>query len=613
MANTNNWGEIYKSTWWGDEDWSANSLKIDSAPPGFAGQNLLRGSEDLDNTIDWDRLPDTTDVPSVSANIITDPNGGTTAERVDFTANRQARLQQRVTLEASKEYTFSVYAKVNTGTQNFRLRNVTLGDAESKTATTSWTRFSYTFTTTTAGDYDLSLQNNDNTARTLEFWGAMLNEGATAGDYVKTDGSFSGSAPAPAYSGFGDAFGGVTAYYSLRQFTEAETLNAIRVRRSSDDTEEDIGFDANGDLDTTALTTFVNAERDIFTSDFPNGTTAGSGDGSLGATRTTLTAPSSIGGQTDALQVTCDGTTSFYDMRVNSIDSGQQHDVSFEYYIPSGNTIVEGIRFTDLSGVGTFSTKGAWTSVTLTDKTATNDILRFFAADSGGGTSIGSGVTESFYIRNLSVSQTTADGAVTTFYDQTGNGNDATNSTESEQPLVVSGGTLVEENSKPAIDFDGVDDLLRSTLTIGTSQTDWGWFGVFTTGSNISSNNCVYGGRTSSGNGAIAFIGSNNLNVRTDGTSSISGAVTANTQFLATQLQNSTSHDAYINGSTIGTASSVAMTNTTNAITLGSVAYADALFLSGNQQEMIFFKSDQSGNRTSIESNINDHFDIYTP
>ena len=149
MANSNNWGEIYKSTWWGDKAWSANTLFIDSAPPGF-GLNLLKGSEDLDNTIDWKRLPATTGVPTVSANTITDPNGGTTAERVDFSANSTARLQQRVTLEASKEYTFSVYAKVNTGTQSFRLRNVTLGDAEGKTATTSWTRFSYTFTTTTA-------------------------------------------------------------------------------------------------------------------------------------------------------------------------------------------------------------------------------------------------------------------------------------------------------------------------------------------------------------------------------------------------------------------------------------------------------------------------------
>jgi hypothetical protein len=41
MANSNNWGEIYKSTWWGDEEWSANSLKIDSAPAGFAFTGLL--------------------------------------------------------------------------------------------------------------------------------------------------------------------------------------------------------------------------------------------------------------------------------------------------------------------------------------------------------------------------------------------------------------------------------------------------------------------------------------------------------------------------------------------------------------------------------------------
>ena len=85
---------------------------------------------------------------------------------------------------------------------------------------------------------------------------------------MKTEASVSGSAPTPAYSGFGDSFGGVTAYYSLRQFTEAETLNAIRVRRSSDDTEQDIGFDGEGNLDTTALTTFVNEQYDHIDEDF---------------------------------------------------------------------------------------------------------------------------------------------------------------------------------------------------------------------------------------------------------------------------------------------------------------------------------------------------------
>ena len=461
MANSNNWGEIYKSTWWGDKAWSANTLFIDSAPPGF-GLNLLKASEDLDNTIDWDRLPDTTDVPTVSANTITDPNGGTTAERVDFTANRQARLQQRVTLEASKEYTFSIYAKVNTGTQNFRLRNVTLGDAESKTATTSWTRFSYTFTTTTAGDYDLSLQNNDNTARTLEFWGAMLNEGATAGDYVKTDASVGGSAPAPAYSGFGDAFGGVTAYYSLRQFTEAETLNAIRVRRSSDDTEQDIGFDGEGNLDTTALLAFV-----------------------------------------------------------------------------------------------------------------------------------GTGGTDN--------------GFVSKWYDQAGS-NDAINADASEQPLVVSGGSIIYEGattSRPAIQFDGVDDKLgfASNLNIGGSPSI---IGVL----NTAAGDIVWRG---GGSDYWYFQASQILRYRngdfdatwinSDGLPIVTGS-----QKLVATYKNSTSVELAVDGTSIATKSSG--TGTDGFFNnIGS----DLLNMDGVWQEIIIFNSDQSSNRTGIETNINDHFSIFEP
>ena len=172
--------------------------------------NLLKATEDFDSSIDWNKLP-STDAPTVSGGI-TDPNGGSDAQRINFTDNRQARVQQRVSLSASTQYTFSVYARVNTGTQQFRLRNVTLAEAEAKTATTSWTRFEYTFTTTTGGNYDLSIQNSSNDARTVEFWGAMLNVGASANDYVKVDPSISGSTPTPAYSGFGDTYGDVTAY-----------------------------------------------------------------------------------------------------------------------------------------------------------------------------------------------------------------------------------------------------------------------------------------------------------------------------------------------------------------------------------------------------------------
>lgn len=47
------------------------------------------------------------------------------------------------------------------------------------------------------------------------------------------------------------------AAYSVRLLSSSYTGNAIKVRRSSDNTESDIGFDNNGDLNETALLSFV--------------------------------------------------------------------------------------------------------------------------------------------------------------------------------------------------------------------------------------------------------------------------------------------------------------------------------------------------------------------
>ena len=52
-----------------------------------------------------------------------------------------------------------------------------------------------------------------------------------------------------------DLYPSAAAAYSVRKLRTAYTGSAIRVRRSSDNAEQDIGFVA-GNLDTTALTTF---------------------------------------------------------------------------------------------------------------------------------------------------------------------------------------------------------------------------------------------------------------------------------------------------------------------------------------------------------------------
>lgn len=54
-----------------------------------------------------------------------------------------------------------------------------------------------------------------------------------------------------------DTYSGAAAAYSLRKLDCDYAGSAIRVRRSSDNTESDIGFTSGGDLDTAALKTFI--------------------------------------------------------------------------------------------------------------------------------------------------------------------------------------------------------------------------------------------------------------------------------------------------------------------------------------------------------------------
>lgn len=53
--------------------------------------------------------------------------------------------------------------------------------------------------------------------------------------------------------------------YSLRKLDKNYAGSAIRVRRSSDNTESNIGFDVNGNLDTSTLSTFVGAGNGFIT------------------------------------------------------------------------------------------------------------------------------------------------------------------------------------------------------------------------------------------------------------------------------------------------------------------------------------------------------------
>ncbi len=75
--------------------------------------------------------------------------------------------------------------------------------------------------------------------------------------FLATHGILARSASTPAFTGLLDTYSGASAAYSLRRLSSTYTGNLIRVRRSSDNTEQDISYDSNNVLDETALLAFV--------------------------------------------------------------------------------------------------------------------------------------------------------------------------------------------------------------------------------------------------------------------------------------------------------------------------------------------------------------------
>ena len=88
-----------------------------------------------------------------------------------------------------------------------------------------------------------------------------------------------------------------------------------------------------------------------------------------------------------------------------------------------------------------------------------------------------------------------ADGFVTQWWDQSGNARHATQATTTAQPQIVDSGVLVTEGGKAALQFDGVNDRMSSSLTDLT--TPFSAVAVFVFDS-LSGNSTVFGDWNSS-------------------------------------------------------------------------------------------------------------------
>lgn len=211
-------------------------------------------------------------------------------------------------------------------------------------------------------------------------------------------------------------------------------------------------------------------------------------------------------------------------------------------------------------------------------------------------------------------------GFVTTWYDQSGNSQNVTQTTAANQPQIVSSGSIVLANAKPSLYFDGSNDVLTalalnsSVLAMNTHSSVY----VHKVGPTWTNYYDVYERRRTSANETnYAPFGdiSNRILSYWNGSSVASSSYQfqLNTQYINNLIGNTTNlGKLYANNSLVLTS--------TNKIGDSNLSPDDAFLWIGNWsleytekyvQEVVLWASDQTSSISSINTNVNAYYNVY--
>lgn len=204
---------------------------------------------------------------------------------------------------------------------------------------------------------------------------------------------------------------------------------------------------------------------------------------------------------------------------------------------------------------------------------------------------------------------------VVTWYDQSLS-NNATQGTGANQPKIVDSGSLVEKGGKPSIDFDGSSSLLTfPTITFG----DLSMFTVFAADNNAQDALVVQFAEDGS---QILTLGLGDTNTRDELSNryrkdvvfdlNVGDATFSNTDLTlntAIAIQSTPSVESYIDGANV-----LDSVNSRGGGSGSSLGARDdgAFYFDGKISEFVGYQSEQSSNRTGIETNINTFYSIYS-
>ena len=203
------------------------------------------------------------------------------------------------------------------------------------------------------------------------------------------------------------------------------------------------------------------------------------------------------------------------------------------------------------------------------------------------------------------------DGFVTTLYDQSGNGNDVTQTTPGSQPKIVDSGSLVKVDGIPSIKFDGTDDFLdRATYTQGDLVQPSTGFAVAKLRVFVDDNQKIFDGHNNPGRHMIQLnTAGNGQFAAYAGTVAATGEDADADQHLFESRFNGAASRFIIDG--VVKSTSTQGSQDMQGINIGANHDSATNFWDGDIQEIIIYNSDLFDDRADLENDINNYYTIY--
>jgi len=205
-------------------------------------------------------------------------------------------------------------------------------------------------------------------------------------------------------------------------------------------------------------------------------------------------------------------------------------------------------------------------------------------------------------------------GYVSIWYDQSGQEHHATQTTQSKQPAIVTSGSLIMANGRPAIQPDGIDDYLdcgglivelsagdvllstvheRETAGDGHMITEADNLGTY-------SSNFVYESREATEEG-LSWVNSDSF-----------GDTVYGSQVIGQITEISGTVQAYLNNVSAGSSGTPTVNTEAGTTILFSRGDGTTAFYGGKVQEIVSYKTDKSSERAQITKDQNLYYSAYS-